>query len=345
MNNLIDLRSDTVTVPSEEMRRAMYEAVVGDDVYEEDPTVIELEQLVAAQMGMEAGLFVTSGTQGNLVALLTHCSRGSEVILESEAHIFYYEVGGLSALGGLIPVRVSGNHGVLDAQDVQRSIRGENIHYPSTGLVCLENTHNRAGGTVTTPAQAKAVADMAHASGIPVHIDGARIYNAAVSLGVAPAALTAAVDSVSVCLSKGLGAPVGSVLCGSSQFIRAARKYRKMVGGGLRQVGVLAAAGIHAVKHNVQRLAEDHLNARFLAEGLLQIPGFQVDLRTVQTNILITDVAGTGRSAVDLAAQLTDRGVKCGAFGPTSIRFVTHLNVSRDDCAEALLRIRHAVER
>ncbi len=343
--HVIDLRSDTVTVPSEEMRRAIYEAVVGDDVYEEDPTVVELEQLVAKDMGKEAGLFVTSGTQGNLVALLTHCPRGQEVILEAEAHIFYYEVGGLSALGGLIPVRVSGRRGVLQAEDVRMNIRAENVHYPETGLVCLENTHNRAGGTVTRPEEVQAVADVAHAAGIPVHIDGARIYNAAVSLGVAPAELTKAADSVNVCLSKGLGAPVGSVLCGSKQFIRAARRYRKMVGGGLRQVGVLAAAGIYAVTHNVDRLAEDHQNARFLAEGLVQIPGLRVDLETVQTNILITDVAATGRTAAEIVARLQELGVKCGAFGPTSIRFVTHLNVNRADCAEALRRIQTAVAR
>ena len=343
--HVIDLRSDTVTVPSEAMRRAMYEAVVGDDVYEEDPTVIELERLVAEQMGKEAGLFVTSGTQGNLVALLTHCPRGSEVVLEAEAHIFYYEVGGLAALGGLIPVLVPGHHGVLDPDDVEKNIRGQNIHYPETKLICLENTHNRAGGTVTRPKQVQAVVDVAHAHGIPVHIDGARIYNAAVSIGVAPSSLTASADSVSVCLSKGLGAPVGSVLCGSSQFIKAARKYRKMVGGGLRQVGILAAAGIYAVKNNVGRLTEDHSNARFLAEGLQQIPGFQVNMETVQTNILIVDVRGTGYTAIELVDRMNTEGVKSGSFGPTSIRFVTHLNVNREDCAEALHHIQIAVGR
>lgn len=340
---LIDLRSDTVTQPSEPMRRAMYQAAVGDDVYEEDPTVAELERLVAAQMGKEAGLFVTSGTQGNLVALLTHCPRGAEVILEAEAHIYYYEVGGLSALGGMIPVPVRGCHGVLDPRDVERSIRGANIHYPETRLVCLENTHNRAGGTVTTPEQVRAVAEVAHARGIPVHIDGARIYNAAVALQLPPATLTADADTVNVCLSKGLGAPVGSVLCGPRQFIQAARKYRKMVGGGLRQVGVLAAAGIYAVQNNVARLAEDHVNARFLAEGLSQIPGITVDLSTVQTNILIADVGATGCPASELAERFGAAGVKCGAFGPTSIRFVTHLNVDRADCAEALRRIGQVV--
>lgn len=341
----IDLRSDTVTVPSEAMRLAIYQAVVGDDVYEEDPTVVELERLVARQMGMEAGLFVTSGTQGNLVALLTHCPRGSEVILEAEAHIFYYEVGGLAALGGLIPVRVSGDHGVLDPVEIKKNIRGENIHYPETKLICLENTHNRAGGTVTRPEQVQAIADMARAHGIPIHIDGARIYNAAVSLGVAPSKLTAGADSVNVCLSKGLGAPVGSVLCGSSQFIKAARKYRKMLGGGLRQVGVLAAAGIYAVQNNVDRLAEDHANARFLATGLQQFPGFQVNMQTVQTNILLADVKDTGYQAVELVERMNAAGVKSSAFGPTSIRFVTHLNISREDCAEALQRIQTVVSR
>jgi threonine aldolase len=335
----IDLRSDTVTVPSDPMRRAMYEAVVGDDVYEEDPTVQRLEQLVASQMGQEAGLFVTSGTQGNLVALLTHCPRGSEVILESEAHIYFYEVGGLSAVGGLIPVRVPGYHGVLDPADVERNIRGENVHYPETRLVCIENTHNRAGGTITRPERVAALVEVAHSHGLRLHIDGARIYNAAVALGVSPSQLAGPADSVSVCLSKGLGAPVGSVLCGSREFIKAARKYRKMLGGGLRQVGVLAAAGLFAVENNVTRLAEDHANARFLAEGLQQLPGFSVDMSTVQTNILIMDVAGTGFTAAELVGRLNGVGVKASAFGPTSVRFVTHLNVNREDCAEALRRI------
>jgi threonine aldolase len=345
MNRVIDLRSDTITLPSEPMRRAMYQAEVGDDVYVEDPTVVRLEQMMAERVGMEAGLFVTSGTQGNLVALLTHCPRGAEVILEARAHIFYFEVGGLSALGGLIPVLVPGQRGVLDPEAVRQHIRAENVHFPSTGLICLENTHNRAGGTITRPEQVRAIAQVAAEHGIPLHVDGARIMNAAVALGVHPSELTAGVDSISVCLSKGLGAPVGAVLCGSKQFIAAARKYRKMLGGGLRQVGVLAAAGIYALENNVERLAEDHQNARYLAEGLQQIPGLSIDMETVQTNIIAIDVSGTGLTGPQVVQRLAAVGVKGGSPGPNTVRLVTHLNVNRDDCSEALARIQSALGR
>lgn len=341
----IDLRSDTVTMPGDCMRRVMYEAEVGDDVYGEDPTVTKLEETAAELTGKEAALFVTSGTQGNLVALLTHCPRGSEVIMESEAHIFMYEVGGLAALGGLVPVRVNGHRGVLAAADVKANIRGENIHYPETGLICLENTHNRAGGTVVSAEQTRAVAEVAHAHNIPVHVDGARIVNAAVALGVPVSKLTEPVDTVNVCLSKGLGAPVGSVLCGPREFIGRARKYRKMVGGGLRQAGVIAAAGLHALLHNVGRLAEDHANAHFLAEGLNNIPGIKVDMDIVQTNIILADIAGTGYSTSEFVDRMMGQGIKAGAFGPTVIRFVTHLDVTRDDCADALQRLKVAASR
>lgn len=345
MRSYIDLRSDTVTQPSQAMRQAMYEAPVGDDVYGEDPSVRRLEELMAQETGKEAALYVTSGTQGNLVALLTHCQRGAEVIMEEEAHIFFYEVGGLAALGGLLPVRVKGHQGALTPAGVRQAIRSDNIHYPATGLVCLENTHNRAGGTVMTVEQIQAVAAVAHEADLPVHMDGARLYNAAVALGRPVADLAAPVDTVSICMSKGLGAPVGSVLCGSRAFIRRARKYRKMVGGGLRQAGILAAAGIYAVTHNVERLAADHANARFLATGLLQIPGITVDMSTVQTNIVIADVAGTGLTAAEFAGRLLQQGAKVNATGAHTVRFVTHLNITREDCSRALQLVQTAVGR
>ncbi len=341
----IDLRSDTVTLPSEEMRKAMYAAEVGDDVYGEDPSIRRLEELMAERTAKDAGLFVTSGTQGNLVALLSHCGRGAEVILEEEAHIFYYEVGGMSALGGLVPVRVKGKHGALQPEEVRAAIRAENIHYPVTGLICLENTHNRAGGTVTSIPQMQAIKAVAREFGLPIHMDGARLYNAAIALAQPLAAVAEPVDSVSICLSKGLGAPVGSVLCGSHEFIAVARKYRKMLGGGLRQAGVLAAAGIYALTHNVERLADDHANARYLAEGLQNIHGVTIDMQTVQTNIVICDVAGTGFSAAQAAARFLEQGVKANAYGSSRIRFVTHLNVSRADCALALQCIQLALTR
>lgn len=341
----IDLRSDTVTLPSTAMRQAMYEAELGDDVYGEDPSIRNLEELMADLSGKEAALFVTSGTQGNLVALLAHCGRGQEVIMEADAHIFYYEVGGLSALAGLVPVRVPSERGVLQPSVVQAAIRGENIHFPETGLICLENTHNRAGGTVTNIAQMQAVRSVADKFGIPVHMDGARLFNAATALGESLAAVAAPVDTVSICLSKGLGAPVGAVLCGSSEFIQAARKYRKMLGGGLRQAGVLAAAGIYALQHNVERLAIDHANARFLAEGLQNLLGITVDMQAVQTNIVMINVAGTGFSGPELAARFLEQGLKANANGPQTIRFVTHLNVSREDCQSALERVKKALAR
>lgn len=341
----VDLRSDTVTLPSPEMRRAMYEAEVGDDVYREDPSVRRLEELMAELSGKEAALFVTSGTQGNLVALLSHCGRGAEVILEQEAHIFYYEVGGMSALAGLVPVRVRGEHGVLQPDAVRAAIRDENIHFPETGLICLENTHNRAGGTVTSIPQMQAVREVAREFGLPIHMDGARLFNAATALGEPLSEVAASVDTVSICLSKGLGAPVGSVLCGSREFIEVARKYRKMLGGGLRQAGVLAAAGIYALTHNVERLAEDHANARFLAEGLQNIPGIEVDMQAVQTNIVVANVASTGYSAPDLAARFLEQGLKANATGQHTIRFVTHLNVSRAECELALECVQLALNR
>ncbi|MBV9279150.1 MAG: low-specificity L-threonine aldolase, partial [Chloroflexi bacterium] len=317
----VELRSDTFTRPTEAMRRAMYEAEVGDDVWGEDPTVQRLERQAAALMGKEAGLFVASGTQGNLVGLLSHTAPGDEVILGDQSHIFWYEVAGASVVGGLqLRTLPNGETGRLAPAEVRAAIRGEDIHFPRTGCVALENTHNRCGGAVLTAAETQAVADVAHEAGIPVHLDGARIFNAAVALGVPAAALAAPVDSVTFCLSKALGAPVGSVLCGSRDYIARARHWRKLLGGGMRQVGVLAAAGLVALKDNVERLSEDQANACALAEGLAQISGIGIDPARVQSNIVVFDVAGLRMSPQAFAAGLADRGVLVAPFGGTRVR-------------------------
>lgn len=331
---VVDLRSDTVTVPTPRMREAMAAAEVGDDVYGEDPTVARLEALAATRMGKEAGLFCSSGTMANLVAVLTHTRRGEEVVLEEEAHIYYYEVGGMAALAGVQPRLVRGHRGVLDPDEVKKAIRPPNIHYPAPTLLCLENTHNRAGGTVTPRDVTAALAEVAHAHGLAVHLDGARIFNAALFLGVEPRALAESVDSVMFCLSKGLAAPVGSVLCGSREFIARARRYRKMLGGGMRQAGVVAAAGIVALETMVDRLGEDHAHARWLAEALVQEPWFRVDLDTVQTNIVLCYL--TRGDAFSFVRELAAAGVKANANGPDRVRLVTHKDVSRADVEEAV---------
>ncbi|MBI4571377.1 MAG: low-specificity L-threonine aldolase, partial [Chloroflexi bacterium] len=274
----IDLRSDTLTHPTPAMREAMAKAEVGDDVFGEDPTVRRLEQMAAERMGKEAAVFVASGTMGNLVSLLAHCGRGDEAIVGSEAHVLHYEAGGVPGLGGvqLRPVRNDG-HGMIDLDELEATIRLENVHFPRTSAVCLENTHNRCGGGVLTAEETAAVARIARRHGVAVHLDGARIFNAAVALGVAPSELAAQADSVTFCLSKGLSAPVGSLVCGSAEFVQRARRMRKMVGGGMRQAGVIAAAGIVALETMVDRLAEDHEHAQLLARGLAQLPGIRID--------------------------------------------------------------------
>ncbi|MBE3590336.1 MAG: low-specificity L-threonine aldolase [Firmicutes bacterium] len=339
----IDLRSDTVTTPTEEMRRAMAAAEVGDDVYGEDPTVLRLEEAAAERMGKEAALFVPSGTMGNLVAVLTHTTRGDEILLEAESHIYDYEVGGLSAVAGAVPRLIEGRRGKFGPDDVRAAVRAPNIHFPRPSLLCIENTHNRAGGTVWTPEEVRAVARAAQDLGLRVHMDGARIFNAAVALGCSAAELAAPVDSVMFCISKGLGAPVGSLLCGSREFILAARKNRKMVGGGMRQAGVIAAAGLVALDTMVERLAEDHENARRLAEGLSSIPGFRVEPEAVQTNMVMADVTGTGRDAPTVVAMLADEGVLANAMDSRVVRFVTHKDVSAADIDAALAAIGRAV--
>ncbi|HPC93414.1 MAG TPA: low-specificity L-threonine aldolase [Sedimentisphaerales bacterium] len=340
----IDLRSDTVTLPSPQMRQAIYEAELGDDVFGEDPTVQRLERRLADLVGKEAALLVASGTMGNLVCVLTHCGRGDEVILGDQSHTFYYEAGGISALGGIHPHTVPNQRdGTLRLEDMAAAIRPDNVHFPRTRLVCLENTHNRCGGAVLSVEYTKAVAGFAHEHGLAVHLDGARIFNAAVALGVDVKALTQPVDSVSVCLSKGLAAPVGSVVCGSKRFIEEARRTRKILGGGMRQAGIIAAAGIVALDTMIDRIRDDHDNAACLARGIAGLSGLNVDLTAVQTNIVYFDVVREGLSAEVLVSRLAERGVKMLCSAPGRIRAVTHYGIERSDIDEALAALADVV--
>lgn len=335
---IIDLRSDTITLPTDDMRRAMYQAEVGDDVYQEDPTINALEQLAAQMLGKEAALFTTSGTMSNLLAILTQTRHGDEVLLGSESHTFWYEVGGASALGGVVMHTISNSQdGQMDLNMIEDSIRSQNISFPQTTLLCLENTHNRCGGAVLTADYTSDAAEIAHRHGLLVHLDGARIFNAAIALDIPASELARDVDSVCFCLSKGLSAPVGSLLCGTHEFIESARKWRKMIGGGMRQAGVIAAAGIVALQTMVARLAEDHDNARRLVKGLSSIPGIIVPLE-VQTNIVNfeTSLKVSGSEFI----QLTNaRDVKVGYRGDNKCRAVTNRMVTTDDIDEALNRV------
>ncbi len=341
---VIDLRSDTVTRPTPAMRRAMAEAVVGDDVYGEDPTVNALEERVAALLGMEAAVYVPSGTMGNLLAVLSHCGRGDEMILGDQAHIFMYERGGSAALGGVHP-RTLPNlpNGELDLDQVAAAVRDENDHYPVSRLLALENTHNRCGGRVLRPAYVAAAGALAHSRGLSLHVDGARLWNAAVALGEAPARLVAGADSVSVCFSKGLGAPVGSALAGSRPFIRQARRMRKQVGGGMRQAGILAAACLVALDEMVDRLAEDHANARLLAQGLAATAGIELDPTAVETNIVYFDVDCAAQTAAQLSAALAHRGVLMNPTGSQRLRAVTNYQVTTADIEVVLGAIEESI--
>jgi threonine aldolase len=339
----IDLRSDTVTVPTPEMRRAMFEAEVGDDVYGEDPTIIRLEQLAAQMLGKEAALFVPTGTQGNQVAILSHTGRGQEVIMEAESHVFYYEAGGIAALAACQTRPVPGLRGAMDPDRVEAAIRGDDIHFPRTALVCVENTHNRSGGCILPQENVQAIADLAHRYGIPVHMDGARVFNAAVASGRPVAELVAPVDSIMFCLSKGLAAPVGSLLMGSREFIGKARRNRKLLGGGMRQAGILAAAGIVALTAMVDRLAEDHEHARQLGRGLNAIAGLAVDMESVQTNMVMFDIHDERWDGGTLSGALKSAGVLANATGPRRVRLVTHKDITAADVPEALARIAQVV--
>ncbi|MEH7443924.1 low-specificity L-threonine aldolase [Bacillus sp. JJ1122] len=338
---MIDLRSDTVTKPTEEMRKAMYNAEVGDDVYKEDPTVRELEETAADILGKEAALFVTSGTQGNQIAVLTHCRPGQELLLEAESHIFYYESGAVSALAGVQTRTISGNRGAMDPKAVLSAIRSEDIHYPETGLICLENTHNRAGGSVIPVRNMEEIYSIANANKIPVHLDGARLFNAAAAAGVDVKEFTKSTDTVQICLSKGLGAPVGSLLAGTTDFIQQARKWRKRLGGGMRQAGVIAAPGLIALTKMKDRLGEDQWNARVLADGIESIPGMKLASQP-ETNIVVADVKDLNITSDIFVERLRAEGVITGTFGATHVRFVTHFDITEDQIQEAIEAIARA---
>jgi threonine aldolase len=343
---VVDLRSDTVTKPSPEMRQAMYEAELGDDVYVEDPTVNRLEEVSAERMGKEAALMTVSGTMSNLIALLSHCGRGDEVIMGDQAHTFRYEVGGPAALGSLTTWTVPNQRdGTLRLDDVERAVRSTtNVHYPHSRLVVIENTHNRMGGVVLSREYVDALGELARRYQLKVHMDGARIFNASVALGVDPRVLTRSVDSVNFCLSKGLACPVGSVLCGSKAFIDSARRYRKMVGGGWRQAGVLAAAGLVALDTMVERLADDHHTARRLAEGLASLPAYRVDMDSVQTNIVVFQWVAKHIEPAAFQALMKSRGILFNDSGPSSFRLVTHYGIDTADIDGALVAFRDAAK-
>jgi threonine aldolase len=324
--NWIDLRSDTVTQPTKAMRQAMAKAEVGDDVFGEDPTVNKLQEMAAERMGKEAALFVPSGTMGNLAAILAHCGRGDEVILGNKAHTFLYEAGGISALGGVHSCQLRNQvDGTLLLQDIQGAIRSNDPHQPVSRLVCLENTHNRCGGVSLTTEYTQAVGNLAHERGLYLHLDGARIFNAAVAQGVSAMELAEKADSVTFCLSKGLSAPVGSVICGSAEFIKKAHRIRKQLGGGMRQAGILAAAGIVALDTMVDRLADDHKRARYLAQGLAFLPWLVLDPGTPYTNMIFISLADNfPADARQVADELAKKNVKVGVVGKRRFRLVTH---------------------
>jgi len=325
----IDYRSDTKSLPTPEMRRAMAEAELGDDVAGEDPTVNLLEAMAAEMLGKEAAVLVSSGTQGNLVSILAQCQRGDEIIIGDKSHIFNAESGGASVLGGVaLHPLPNDDRGMIDPAAVEKAIRPDDVHYAPTRMIALENTHNAAGGAVLTPEDTASVADVAHANGIAFHVDGARIFNAAVQLETPVSELVKDADTVSFCLSKGLGAPVGSLLCGTNEVIQEARRWRQMLGSGMRQAGIIAACGIVALE-NVDRLAEDHSNARRLASGLAEIPGIEIEPERLPTNLLFFEV--TNDRSSEMARRLGERGVKVGERAGTNWRLATHHEITPDD--------------
>lgn len=330
--NAIDLRSDTVTLPTPSMREAMARAEVGDDVFGEDPTVRRLEAMAAERMGKAAALFVPSGTMANLVSLLSHCNRGDEIILGDQSHIFYYEQGGSAAVGGLHPRPLpNAPDGTLPLEAVEAAVRPDNVHFPRSRLVVLENTHNRCNGAPLPADYVARAAAVAHRHGLKLHMDGARIFNAATALECAPAKLVAPADSVSFCLSKGLAAPVGSVICGEEAFIARARRNRKVVGGGMRQAGVIAAAGLVALSEMIDRLAEDHSRADLLARGLDTIDGLEVLPAVHRTNIVYVDIRREDLPAAAFCSALSNSGVRVLPVAPHRVRAVLHYHITTQD--------------
>ena len=341
VDGVVDLRSDTVTRPSEEMRRAMAVAEVGDDVYGDDPTVNRLQKRASEIFGKEAALFVPTGCMGNLIAIKIWTHHGNEVICEERSHVNLYELASMSAIAGCMPrAPRGGDDGILTWKQIEAAIRPKIYYESQTALICLENTSNMAGGTVYPTDRVNEICDKAHGLGLKVHLDGARIFNAATALGEDVAYMTKKVDSVMFCLSKGLGAPVGSMILGPKEFIERARVYRKMFGGGMRQVGVIAAAGLIALEKSPGRLHEDHENARRLAEGITQIPGLKIDPKSVRSNIVIFDCTASGMNAVELCDALHERGVWAQDTAPYSVRVVTHWNVDRVGVEKTLVELK-----
>lgn len=339
----IDLRSDTVTLPTPAMRRAMARAEVGDDVYGEDPTVNRLQEQVADILGKEAALFVPSGTMANQLAVRTHTEPGQEILVEANAHLYYFESGAPAAISGVQCRCLAGQRGIFGPYDVEAALRPPDDHFPPPRLVCLENTHNRGGGSIWPLAQIEAVAAVARKHQLRLHLDGARLWNAAAATGIAERDFAAPFDSVSVCFSKGLGAPVGSALAGSREFVQRAKRFRKQLGGGMRQAGIPAAGALYALEHHRTRLAEDHANARLLAQGLAALPGIEIDLAAVQTNMVLFRV--TTMPARDLVQRLNAREVRVLSTGPDTIRAVAHLGISAADIRAAVRRCREALAR
>jgi threonine aldolase len=341
---VIDLRSDTVTKPSAAMRKVMAGAEVGDDVFGEDPTINRLQETVAAMLGKEAALFVASGTMGNQTCIKVHTQPGDEVIAEAGSHVFNYETAGAAFLSSVQVHPIPGDRGSITVADVKNAIRPKLYYMPRTRLICLENTHNRAGGTVIPLELIREISIFARAEGIRMHLDGARLWNASVASGISVREYASHFDSVSVCLSKGLGAPVGSVIAGSGDFIAEARHYRKILGGGMRQAGILAAAGLYALKNNITRLKEDHEKAAVFARSVADVKGFVIDSEPVQTNIVIIDVSRTGKAPEEIIEMVRPAGVLLTVGGQRALRAVTHCDVSLEDVRRAATIIRTTVE-
>jgi threonine aldolase len=341
-NGWIDLRSDTVTLPTPAMRQAIADAELGDDVFGEDPTVRRLEEAVAQRLGKEAALFVPSGTMSNQIGVRLHTQSGDELICEQESHLFVYEGGGPAVLSGVTCRTVRGRRGVLDLPDVENLLRPDDIHQPRSRLLCLENTHNRGGGALYPQENIDRLCDWAHAHGLATHLDGARLFNAVVATGVVADRLVRGFDTVSVCFSKGLGAPVGSALVGSKDHIRAALRIRKLLGGGMRQAGLLAGGALYALEHHVERLAEDHANAQLIAKAAEKSGLFDLSAGTVQTNLIWAPLAANAGTAAELVEELRRRKILALALGPRLVRFCTHLDVSQSQAhrvAETLLEL------
>lgn len=341
---MIDLRSDTVTLPSPAMREAIFNAELGDDVFGDDPTVNRLQEKAADLVGKEAALLVPSGTMANLVSVLTHCQRGEEVILGSQAHMFWYECGSVSAVGGIHPHTVPNQKdGTILLEDIESAIRPLNDHFPRTALIWLENTHNRCKGAVLTPQYMDSVGALARQKGLKLHVDGARIFNAAVALAVDVKELTRSVDSLSFCLSKALACPVGSLVCGSKRFIAEARRMRKQLGGGMRQAGIIAAAGLVALDEMIDRLGEDHANARLLAQGISNIEGLSVDIERVQTNMVYLEIANPAVEPQAFLQQCRTRGLDFVQIDARGFRMVTHYGIEKSHIDEAICILQQVV--